>query len=117
MYVVNNKNHYNNNFNYNLRNIRRENSINSRQILEYQKNKIPSPFITTPTDKKYTLVLDLDNTLISHNNRNKNNNDMCNLRPGLLSFLNTLKPIYEFKKESNPGRKLHISLLFLFLLL
>ena len=105
MYVVNNEIHYNNNFKYNIRNIRRENSINSRQILEYQKNKIPSPFITTPTDKKYTLVLDLDNTLISHNNRNRNNNDMCNLRPGLLSFLNTLKPIYELISYTNESKE------------
>ena len=102
-YVVNNDNHSNNNFNYNLRNKRIDNSINTRQILEYQKNKIPAPFITTPTNKKYTLVLDLDNTLISHNNRN--NNDVCNLRPGLLSFLNVLKPLYELISYTNESKE------------
>ena len=102
-YVVNNNNHSNNNFNYNLRNKRIDNSINTRQILEYQKNKIPAPFITTPNNKKYTLVLDLDNTLISHNNRN--NNDVCNLRPGLLSFLNVLKPLYELISYTNESKE------------
>ena len=104
-YVVNNDNHSNKNLKYNLRNIRIDNSINTRQILEYQKNKILAPFITTPTNKKYTLVLDLDNTLISHNNRNRNNNDMCNLRPGLLSFLNVLKPLYELISYTNESKE------------
>jgi TFIIF-interacting CTD phosphatase-like protein len=105
-YVVNNDSHSNNNFKYNLRNIKVDNSLNNRKILEYQKNKIPAPFITTPTDKKYTLVLDLDNTLISHSNRNRiNNNDIYNLRPGLLSFLNTLKPIYELISYTNESKE------------
>ena len=104
-YVVNNDNHSNKNFNYNLRNKRIENSINTKQILEYQKNKIPAPYITTPTNKKYTLVLDLDNTLISHNNRNRNNNDICNLRPGLLSFLNVMKPLYELISYTNESKE------------
>jgi len=104
-YVVNNDNHSNKNFNYNLRNKRIENSINTKQILEYQKYKIPAPYITTPTNKKYTLVLDLDNTLISHNNRNRNNNDICNLRPGLLSFLNVMKPLYELISYTNESKE------------
>ena len=32
---------------------------------EYEKSKIDAPFITTPNKKKYTLVLDLDETLIN----------------------------------------------------
>ena len=104
-YIINKKNNINFNINnininkMNLDNNKNSNINHNTQILEYQKNKISYPFITTPTNKKYTLVLDLDNTLISHNNRN--NNDMCNLRPGLLSFLNTLKPIYELISFTN----------------
>ena len=107
-YNINNitipKNNQNNSNSNNLNNLNKNNHI---QILEYQKNKnknkISYPFITTPTDKKYTLVLDLDNTLISHNNRNTN--DMCNLRPGLLSFLNTLKPLYELISFTNEPKE------------
>ena len=112
-YIINK----NNNLKYNINNIninkiRNSNNINNnnnnyidnnKEILDYQKNKIPSPYITVPTTKKYTLVLDLDNTLISHNDNNSN--DMCNLRPGLLSFLNTLKPIYELISFTNESKE------------
>ena len=100
-YIVNKANNlaYNINSNININN----NNKNNLKILEYQKNKIPIPYITVPTNKKYTLVLDIDNTLISHNGKNKN--DMCNLRPGLLSFLNTLKPIYELISFTNESKE------------
>jgi hypothetical protein len=104
-YVLNNENYSNNNIKYNFGNVRLDNSINNRQILEYQKHKFLAPFITTPTDKKYTLVLDLDNTLISHCNTNSRNNEMCNLRPGLLSFLNVLKPLYELISYTNESKE------------
>ena len=102
-YIVNQNT--NNNLKYNIRNmnININNSNSNMQLLEYQKNKIPPPYITAPTEKKYTLVLDLDNTLISHNI--KDTNDMCNLRPGLLSFLNTLKPIYELISFTNESKE------------
>ena len=69
-----------------------ENSI----ILEYQKNKISPPFLKTPNKKKYTVVLDLDETLV-----NVNQNGVCNLRPGLFSFLNAIKPFYEIISFTN----------------
>lgn len=53
------------------------------------KNRFRPPYITTPTKKKYTLVLDLNNTLINYENDdmdNINNNSTFILRPGLLSF-------------------------------
>ena len=105
-YVIN-QNKRNNNLMYNIKNINininNTNNINDKKLLKYQINQIPVPYITTPTTKKYTLVLDLDNTLISHNI--KNPNDMCNLRPGLLSFLNTLKPIYELISFTNESKE------------
>ncbi len=106
-YNINNIKIKNNSFKYNINNIKINNTnkgnYNNFQISEYQKNKIDAPFITTPTNKKYTLVLDLDNTLISHHD--KNSNDMCNLRPGLLSFLNTLKSAYELISFTNESKE------------
>ena len=116
-YIINNNNNLkynisnikikNNSIKYNINNIKVNNvnksGYNNFQISEYQKNKIDAPFITSPTNKKYTLVLDLDNTLISHND--KNSNDMCNLRPGLLSFLNTLKSAYELISFTNESKE------------
>ena len=103
-YVIN-QNKRNNNLMYNIKNINinNANNIKDKKLLRYKINQIPAPYITTPTTKKYTLVLDLDNTLISHNI--KKPNDMCNLRPGLLSFLNTLKPIYELISFTNESKE------------
>ena len=35
-------------------------------INEYQKTKVEPPYIKTPNKKKYTLVLDLDETLVHY---------------------------------------------------
>ena len=99
-FIINN-NHFNLKYNINNTKINHFTNGNNMQILEHKKNKIEAPYITAPSTKKYTLVLDLENTLISHNNGS--NNKKYNLRPGLLSFLRTLKPIYElisFTSES-----------------
>ena len=53
------------------------------------KNKIEIPYIKTPSDKKYTLVLDLNKTLAFYNKEN------ISLRNGLFSFLSMIKPYYE----------------------
>ena len=53
------------------------------------KNKIEIPYITTPSDKKYTLILDLNKTLAFFDNGN------ISLRNGLFSFLSMIKPYYE----------------------
>ena len=63
-------------------------------ILSYKQNKKIPPFIKYKTYKKYTLVLDLEDTLISVKIDN-NGNVFCRKRPGLTSFLNDLKPFYE----------------------
>ena len=63
---------------------------------EYEKNKIDPPFIKTPNKKQYSLVLDLDETLINIEFKdNSNNKCILHLRPGLFSFLSKVKPFYE----------------------
>ena len=80
------------------------NTINSDvELLEYKKNRFHPPYIPTPTNKKYTLVLDLDKTLIYYNEKNPNN--IYTLRPGLFSFLNILKPIYELISFTNESKE------------
>ena len=59
------------------------------KIENKSKNKIDIPYIKTPTDRKYTLVLDLNKTLAFNNNNN------VSLRTGLFSFLSMIKPYYE----------------------
>ena len=69
-----------------------------RTIKNDKRNKIELPYIKTPTEKKYTLILDLNKTLAFYN---KNN---ISLRSGLFSFLSMIKPYYElisFSCESN----------------
>ena len=51
--------------------------------------KIDIPYIRTPTDRKYTLILDLNKTLAFYNDGN------ISLRTGLFSFLSMIKPYYE----------------------
>ena len=65
-------------------------------INDYEKSKIDPPFIKTPSKKKYTLVLDLDETLINVEFKDMSNNKcILHLRPGLFWFLSKVKPFYE----------------------
>ena len=69
-----------------------------RTIKYEYKNKIEIPYIKTSSNKKYTLVLDLNKTLAFYNNNN------ISLRNGLFSFLAMIKPYYElisFSSDSN----------------
>ena len=53
------------------------------------------PFITKPSNKKYTLVLDLDETLVCMKFPNNNNNGILHFRNGLFEFLDAIYPFYE----------------------
>ena len=53
------------------------------------------PFITKPSNKKYTLVLDLDQTLVCMKFPNNNNNGILHFRNGLFEFLDAIYPFYE----------------------
>ena len=63
---------------------------------EYEKNKIEAPFIREPSNKKYTIVLDLDETLINIEFKElESNKCILHFRPGLFSFLTDIKPFCE----------------------
>ena len=88
-----------NKFSEKIQNMMNERDEENFVILEYQKNKISPPFLKKPNEKKYSLVLDLDETLV-----NVNQNGICNLRPGLFSFLNSIKPFYEIISFTNGAK-------------
>ena len=71
-----------------------DNKYLDKIILIYKKNKKIPPFINFITNKKYTLVLNLENTLINVKIDNKGK-VLIRKRPGLLCFLNGIKPFYE----------------------
>ena len=63
---------------------------------EYEKKKIEAPFIKIPNKKKYTIVLDLDETLINIEIKEiETNKCILHFRPGLFSFLTDIKPFCE----------------------
>ena len=60
-------------------------------------NSIPSiPYLINKSNKKYTLVLDLDETLIHFKvNPNNNNSGILQFRPYISEFLSNIKDFYE----------------------
>ena len=73
--------------------IKKENSFISsiKKVKNEENNKIQIPYIKTQSNKKYTLVLDLNKTLAYYNNENGD----LKLRNGLFSFLSIIKTYYE----------------------
>ena len=71
----------------------------SNPISEYPPTnpEIKPPYIKSNLTKKFSLVLDLDETLISldRNKTNKKNKGLLKLRPGLFKFLSKIKKFYE----------------------
>ena len=85
-----------------------KNKLNNNNLLyEYQKNKISPPFLKNPCTKKYTLVIDINNTLLNLQYVEKNNKQILipNLRPGLFSFLGGIKPYYELVSFSTESKE------------
>ena len=106
--------------------IKKKNNINSRNNINNNYNinsNIIPPFIKVPRqkNKKYTLILDLDETLvhvkqININTQNNNlylnnsynnnfNQKIINIRPGLFAFLNGVKPYYELISFSSASKE------------
>ena len=104
----NNNSDYNNSNNSNINNnylrASQNESINKQEeddeqfldeiILSYKKNKEIPPFLKYKNQKKYSLVLDLEDTLISVRLIN-DGKILIRPRPGLISFLTGVKPYYE----------------------
>ena len=92
------------NYNNNYRQANQIQNLNQEQeedegflneiILSYKKNKEMPPFLKYKNPKKYTLVLDLEDTLISVKIIN-NGKILIRPRPGLISFLTGIKQYYE----------------------
>jgi len=126
------------NFYYNIENNIYENDEDGtnayeimRMIKEYEISKVDAPFIVSPPKKKYTLVLDLDETLIHlrqkkevvnikndinikinnasecfYENYDKDRNKyLLQFRVGLFSFLTILKPFYEIISFTSATRE------------
>ena len=81
------------------------NNNNTTNLIDFQKNKISIPFLKTPSTKKYTLVLDLTDTLINIQYGDNHQTLVPNLRPGLFSFLNAIKPLYELVSFSTETKE------------
>ena len=75
-------------------------------INEYEKNKVEPPFIKTPNKKKYSVVFDLDETLINIEFKDiANNKCILHLRPGLFSFLSDIKPYCELMTFTSASKE------------
>ena len=105
---INNLNELNKlNKNININNALKNKLNNNNLLYEYQKNKISPPFLKNPCTKKYTLVIDINNTLLNLQYEEKNNTQILipNLRPGLFSFLGGIKPYYELVSFSTEPKE------------
>ena len=75
-------------------------------INEYEKNKIEAPFIKTPNKKKYSIVFDLDETLINIEFKDLTNNKcILHFRPGLFKFLSDIQPYYELMTFTSASKE------------
>ena len=73
---------------------------------EYEKDKIDPPFVKTPNKKNYSLVLDLDETLINIEIKDTSSNKcILHLRPGLFWFLSKVKPFYELMTFTSASKE------------
>jgi Dullard-like phosphatase family protein len=77
--------------------INKNGSIGGSDISLYEANhiEIKEPFLNFKNLKKFTLVLDLDETLICFKMYPENNKGLLRVRPGLFSFLLNMKKYYE----------------------
>lgn len=93
--IINNTSFQNQNQNYSFRQEGEENEqLLNNIILNYKKNKELPPFLKNKNQKKYTLILDLEDTLVNITVTN-DKKIIIQPRPGLISFLTGVKPFYE----------------------
>ena len=81
--------------------LREENINGSFFVSLYLKDNpnfrpVLKPYITKPNNKKYTLILDLEETLLNFRLKSENKGEgILKLRPGLFDFLNEMNKFYE----------------------
>ena len=95
--TLNNINDASKNMNMNMNNLNQfKNKMNKDKLIsDYLKNKISPPFLPSPCPKKYTLVFDIIDTLINLKYDPQKKLLIPNLRPGIFSILDGIKPFYE----------------------
>ena len=70
-------------------------SLIKNNTMSKKMNQPKVPYIPFPSKKKYSLVLDLDETLIYLEKIKDENNGTIKIRPGTFSFLEKIKKYYE----------------------
>ena len=70
-------------------------SLIKNNTMSKKMNQPKAPYIPFPSKKKYSLVLDLDETLIYLEKIKDENNGTIKIRPGTFSFLEKVKKYYE----------------------
>ena len=70
-------------------------SLIKNNLLSNNKLQPKAPYITFPIKNKYSLVLDLDETLIYLDKIKDKNNGTLKIRPGTFSFLEKMKNYFE----------------------
>ena len=96
------KSNININDNKNKENINnKDKELEIKAILKYHKNKIPPPFLKKPNEKKYSLILNLEEVFI---HINSDGNFSISIRPGFFSFLKEIKPFYELISFTNESK-------------
>ena len=71
------------------------NNMNSNLINKYNFRTLPAPYLRTKNNKKYSLVLDLDETLIHFKPGSTDEEGVVRIRPGITEFLEEIGKFYE----------------------
>ena len=82
-----------------------EDGTNAYEIMQmlknYEINKVEAPFLVTPSKKKYTLILDLDETLI-HLRQKK---DVINIKNDINIKINNKSDYFYDNYDCNRNRR------------
>ena len=71
------------------------NQMNNQNNNKYNFRTMPSPYLRTKNNKNYSLVLDLDETLIRFKPGNSEEEGVVRIRPGVTEFLEEVGKYYE----------------------
>ena len=107
-------------FRSNIYKVINKKASNPAGVLQCEKTApIPFPYIKKPSNMEYTLVLDLDETLINFKPAEDESKGILRLRPYLYEFLDAMSILYEiiiFTASTQDVSKINISMLIKFLI-